>query len=181
VKKSMAKTRLAELFGLDDLREIVISDKWSGLSPASPIMLHAQLVRHGEAFVGGSELRCAPESRPDVHFAGRVEVRAHAGVIASAMKALEHIYVTRGVYQALLLHTDDFPSIEIVARSGADELRLFTESQGEHHTPWGAHIRGGDYVIDEAGPMNALRSLRPQLGWERLERAIERAIRAGRY
>ena len=166
---------LGDLFDVRKVRRVVLRDVWSGMNPHSPIAAVYELHREASGALTGEGRFSTGLVAPKT-----VDVSMKAATASAFLDALAGARMNPGDYQPFMDHTDDFPSVEIALHGGdvaGGLVRLYTESQGRFHTPWGASIAGASYTIegDEIG--RALRALDRTL--KRRELRLRLALQPG--
>jgi hypothetical protein len=158
---------------------VVIRDYWYGMNSHAPLL-------------AAWELRSAPggglcgEGRFSTKLAAEttVEVTVSADEAAQFFAAIASLRLMPGEYEPTMLHTDDFPSIRVeihgAVTEGDDSTEcavLFTESQGEFYSPWGARVSGQVYTVPGEDLGRALAALHVPLKRDTLERMVSEVRR----
>ncbi len=157
----------------------MIHDVWAGYNPHSPIARIWTLRRNpsGE-FMGEGRFSTSSVAERIV------EVTIDATKAAQFLDAVAKAIVASGDYEPLMTHTDDFPHIEVAFHVPVPDTwrrqglaLLFTESQGQFHSPWGACIGGERRVIPGAEVGRALSKLDKPLKCGTLDKLMAEADR----
>lgn len=143
------KQTLGDLIDVRRASLVVIHDVWTGYNPHSPIA-RIWTLRRGPSGEFAGEGRFSTSSVAEQN----VEVTIDATKAAEFLDAVAKATVTSGEYEPLVTHTDDFPHIEVAFHVAVPDIwrrqgvaLLFTESQGQFHSPWGACVGGKRGVI----------------------------------
>lgn len=150
----LVDTRSAEL--------VLIQDVWVGYSAASPVGARYSLRRGRSGGLSGEGVfSTGLRSRTK-----RVAVGMKAATANAFLDALYAATLVEGVYAPSQEHTDDYPRIEIVVQVPPRQIGdrtglvlLYSESQGELHTPWAAFVGGRAYVVEGDAVGRALHAL----------------------
>jgi hypothetical protein len=168
-------TTLGDLVDVHAATLVTLRDVWGGMSKHSPIAAVYELRRGATGALTGEGKFSTGLVAPK---AVRISIRASTA--KNFLDALGRARMTRGKYEPYMGHTDDFPNIEIGlhvgAAGGAEDrvARLYTTSQGEFHTPWGATVAGASYTIAGEEIGRALRAVQRSLKRGELERMLGR-------
>lgn len=172
---------LGRILDVAAARLVVIHDVWNGLGEHSPIAALYQLKRAPEGGLSG-------EGRLSSHLASErsVDVAITARATTRFLAAIANAELVEGPYRPRFEWTDDFPHIEIALHVGVGAegqrggiVLLYTQSQGEFHAPWGAHVRGQTWTVpgDEIGrALAALAGPLQRRTHERMMREAERSV-----
>jgi len=155
------------------VQAITIHDFWDGLSPAAPIRAMFRLKPATDCYAGTAQFSVAGytgeirESAP---------ITVPLPVIEQFFELLESTPVKEGEYKPTMIQTDAYPEITITVESKAGNLRFYTTSQGDEHTPWQVSISGQGVLVTDAGtPAQALKLLDPYLARSVEDRMINEA------
>lgn len=167
------KVRLGARLDVRRARTLIIQDVWTGYSGLAPIAAIYELHRTRSGGLTGEGVLSTALSKPK-----RVPISMKASTVASFLEALAHVSLVEGTYEPHQDHTDDYPRIEIVVQVPPRDFGerggialLYTESQGDFHTPWAVYVGGKEYIATEDAIGQALRALdRP------LKRSVLRAM-----
>jgi hypothetical protein len=174
----MERITLGDLIDVRAASVVAIRDSWSGMSPHAPIRVIYDLRPTKRGALSGTV-------RLSTHMVDEVTVpmALRSSTATRFLDALGAAAVVPGKYQPTMEHTDDFPHIEIdlhapsgQAANRAIVAKLYTESQGEFHAPWGARIGGKVYTLpgDDAGrALGGLERLSHRRRFERVMREAE--------
>lgn len=149
---------------------LTVSDRWDGMCPAAPIVLHADLTRtFGKGLAGPVALRVG---RKRSEQKDQIEAKISEKVSKNLLALLANIPAFPGKYEPFCSHTDDFPSIKITVETPDGPVEFFTESQGKDHIPWGLTINGQEFTVDSPVPAQILRRLDRYLGRKQLNEMV---------
>jgi len=156
-----------QLVRLDGAQRVLVHDRWWGMGTVSTSRLSIALVRNDRGGFAG-ELQVVIDGAEEKSM--RVEVQPRAA--KSLLRHLSNARILRGPYSRRFEHTDDYPSIELVVDSGAGFVYFFSESQGDHHVPWGACINGELFALPDEDVGLALQALRGLVTGEGLRKGL---------
>jgi hypothetical protein len=135
---------------------ICLERTWTGLSPFSPILSSYDLAQNGDSFTGHAEFSV---SFGEAKRSAEVTLEVPVPVVHQFLSALGSAPLSPAPYEPKRTHSDDYPSISLKMTVGRQIVRVFSESQGPHHVPWGAEIAGVQYLVDSEIPSLALLAL----------------------
>lgn len=150
---------LGALVGIEQARLVIVRDGWWG--EGTPNMTAYELRREAAGPLAGT---CRQFRRGKPERAAEVALSA-ANTTRFLRLLADAAAQPGGPYEPLVMHTDDFPSIEIAIHVGPEAangglMLLFSSSQGELHTPWCASVRGVSYAVPGTEVGRALRFIR---------------------
>jgi hypothetical protein len=157
---------LAQMFDFNQVGRARIYDYRYGYSPHAPISALYELIMDASGKLVG---RGYLSTSLIPHRVLQISISSNqTSTFLESVGSTELSYVP---YEPHLEHTDDFPRIRIelwshanMAPGAVPDLSLYTESQGEHHAPWGAATGGTSYSAPGAEIGSALLELAPALG-----------------
>lgn len=161
------------LRALSEVAELEIAIGWIGLSPASPQQAEFALRTVDGALRGTGRFVVGSEGAGQL--SDSVEIRIPGAAARSFFEELAALEPQPGQYVPRIEHTDDYPSLSIVAETAGGTVQIYSGSQGAGHAPWGLNYGSGSYVIDSAGPDRALDHLRPYLRFDMQARLVAEA------
>ena len=134
-----------------NVQSLHIHDKWAGLSQYSPIIADYTLTMADGSLDGEAYFSIANDAVTQ-----QTPITIPTETVDAFIKMLETAQLEQGPYEPRWEWTDDYPYISMVFQTEHGKIEIFTRSQGESHTPWGAEIDGVEYVIASDIPMQAL-------------------------
>lgn len=147
---------------------ITIEDNWSGLSDIQPSFRYQLNFQNG-ALVGTADFSIGYDAYQELN----VPIEIPVDVTQAFFAKLKESELAEGQYEPNIMWTDDYPSLNITIDTRREVIELYTQSQGEDHIPWGATIRGKEYIIDSGIPSEALAILEPYMKKDILDELIE--------
>jgi hypothetical protein len=152
-----------------NIQSVQIQDHWTGLSPFAPIKADYTFTMTEDGVLAGDAMFSI--ANDNVTHTTPIEIPAET--VEAFIKMLETAKLEQRPYEPFWQWTDDYPYISIFFKTDQAEIEIFTSSQGESHTPWGAEIDDVEYVIDSDIPMQAYSLLEPYLQRGVLETMID--------
>jgi len=152
---------------LSNVQTLQIKNHWMGLSQYAPIQADYDLILSEGSLTGEAIFSLANGS---VTQTTSIEIPAEK--VQAFITMLETARLETGPYEPYQVWTDDYPYISFLLETDQGEIEIFTSSQGESHTPWGAQIGDIEYVIPSDIPMQALQILEPYLKGDILDTMI---------
>jgi|GEM_PF-5842584 len=143
---------------LSDVESVQIEDQWMGLSQFAPIVADYTLDMTDTGLVGDASFSIA-----NYAVTQSTTITIPAETVQAFITMLETASLEQGPYEPFWEWTDDYPYISMLFETDHGEIEIFTSSQGESHTPWGARIDDVEYVISSDIPMQALVLIEPYL------------------
>ena len=152
---------------LSNVQSLQIKDHWSGLSQFAPIQADYDLVLSDGSLTGEATFSLANGSVTQT-----TSIDIPAEQVEAFIAMLETAKLEQGPYEPYWAWTDDYPHIAMSFTTDQGKVEIFTSSQGEFHTPWGAKIDDVEYVIASEIPIQALKIIDPYLKRDILETMI---------
>ncbi len=143
---------------LSDVTVVQIQDFWSGLVRWNPSEASYILGKNDEGWAGDVTFSLAQGEVMET-----ATITIPSDVVGEFITLLETAPLVEGRYEPRIEWTDDYPFISFTFQTTRGEIQIYTSSQGEWHTPWGARMDGKDYTIDSEIPMQAYNLLMPYL------------------
>jgi hypothetical protein len=157
---------------------IEIHNDWNGYSDITPILRHYKLRLERKDLVGNAYIAVGGYGAGGIHQQQTTKVKIPAAIVTKFLTTLAKTPLQIGVYKPLILHTDDYPAIEIKVKIDKKQVIFSSQSQGIDRIPWKISITENnttkEYISNSAIPAQAFRILNPSLDRSGVDRIIQR-------
>ena len=145
-------------FSLSDVTAVQIQDSWAGLVRWNPLEASYLLSVDDEGWAGDVTFSLAQGEVTE-----SATITIPQDIVDEFIALIETTPLVAGEYEPRWEWTDDYPFISMTFQTPRGEIEVYTSSQGEWHTPWGARVDGKAYTINSEIPMQAYNLLMPYL------------------
>jgi WD40 repeat protein len=182
----IADKSLAELFpelarAPESVNDMVLRDNWTGFSSRKA---EFYLSRSAAGFEGSAVYY---RNEAGISNPNQRVVPAETALAARLNQAEAQEFITRLVgskvyeaeYEALITHTDDYPSLNFRLQTPDGALTFFSGSQGASYVPWGVLYKNRTFVINNSTPYAAFDALATALN-RKAETEFRDRVRGGK-